>query len=452
MTSDGDTPGFDELGLLSNSHGADVRFGAVDARPAVSGGTFSEAVSKLPRAEVRLRERLARGLLIDYLAPVSARFGESKHFVGDVLSAVPDRDAISIGLSSMPELEESTVGVLATWGVPHYEIVHALTRTAGLTEQQLSIQDLDKLPVELFEVVVPVDGLSVDNPTMVGGCRLMPFRAIADELREMTDDDDIIGPFDRAPSVAVALASGARMLDAESAGLTEIDHALAWIAVGLRYGLTHWPDGIPRRFDRSSFRALPQRGQLVWLRGLINGRQWIRSTGPTSSHPGLDLQLQHLRGDPPRGLSVQDRQAIESLRRAAAASDPIQAITALWDAIEFYVAGTSGPKPFSDADLKALRKAVPTDLAPPLRSRAIESINRLNQPPLLSRLRAAVEADGVPTDDEEWSMLQRLRRSRNALVHGAGAESASSEREILRVVAFVARLLIFRAHRISDAG
>jgi len=451
VTADRDPKGFDELGLLGNSHLADVRFGAVDVRPAVSGGTFSEAMSKLPRAEIRLRERLARGLLIDYLAPVSARFGQSKQFVGDVLSAVPEQDVVQVGLSSMPELEESTIGFLATWGVPHYEVVHVLTRTAGLTEQQLRIQDLDALPMELFEVVVPVDGLSVDEPTMVGACRLMPFAAISDELRELAEDEDMIGTFERAPCVAVALASGARMLDAESAGLTEIDYVLAWIAVGLRYGLTHWPDGTPRRFDRSSFRALPQRGDLVWLRGLINGRQWIRSTGPTSSRPRLDLDLQHLGGDPPRGLSVQERQAIESLRRAAAASDPIQAITALWDAIEFYVAGTSGARHFSDGDLKALRRAVPKDLPPPLRSRAIESINRLNQLPLLSRLRAAVEADGVPSDDEEWEMLQRLRRSRNALVHGAGAESASSEREILRAIAFVARLLVFRAHRISEA-
>jgi hypothetical protein len=226
---------------------------------------------------------------------------------------------------------------------------------------------------------------------------------------------------------------------------------LAWIAVGLRYGLTHWPDGTARPFDRTSFRALPQRRDLVWVRGLINGRQWIRSTGPTASRPRLDVRLQHL-GEPPQGLSVQDRQAIESLRRAAAASNPIQAITALWDAIEFYVAGTSGPRPFADAELKALREAVPKDLPPALRSRAVDSINRLNQLPLLSRLRAAVDADGVPTDDDEWSLLQRLRRSRNALVHGAGVESVSSQREILRGVAFVARLLVFRAHRVSEAS
>lgn len=451
MTVDHNPEEFDELGVLGNSHLADVRFGAVDVRPAMSGGTFSEAMSKLPRAEVRLRERLARGLLIDYLAPVSARFGESKHFVGDVLSAVPDQNVIEIGLSSMPELEESTIGVLATWGVPHYEVLHVLTRTAGLTEQQLKIQDLETLPMELFEVVVPVDGLSVDEPTTVGPCRVMPFAAIADELCEMTDDEEMIGSFERAPCVAIALASGARMLDAESAGLTEIDHVLAWIAVGLRYGLTHWPDGTARRFDRTSFRALPQRRDLVWLRGLINGRQWIRSTGPTASRPRLDVRLQHL-GEPPQGLSVQDRQAIESLRRAAAASNPIQAITALWDAIEFYVAGTSGPRPFADAELNALREAVPKDLPPALRSRAVDSINRLNQLPLLSRLRAAVDADGVPTDDDEWSLLQRLRRSRNALVHGAGVESVSSQREILRGVAFVARLLVFRAHRVSEAS
>ena len=447
--ADGD---LDALGLLAAADAHDVRFGMTNVGSAMSGGTFSEAVSKLPKAWLRLRSRLARGLLIDYLAPVSARYGVAKQFVGDVVTARPEGDLVHVDLSSMPELEESMTGALATWGVPHYEVMHVLTRSAGLTDDQLNIEGLDTLPHELLEVVVPVDGISLTDAMTIGGCRLMPSGVITQRLRDLTQDDDLTGAFERAPCAAVALVSGARMLDAEAAGLAQIDHALAWIAVSLRYGLTHWPHGSPQRFERAAFQAVPQRIDLVWLRALSTGRQMIRETGPAGSRPRLDLQAGHLLGEPPTGLSVQDRQAVEALRRAGAASDPIQAITAFWDAIEFYVAGTPGPALFSDAQLKALRKAVPRDLPPPLRARAIESINRLNQPALLARLRAAVEADGVPSADDEWELLQRLRRSRNALVHGAGTHAASSPRDIARAVAFVARLLVYRAHHVSGGS
>jgi hypothetical protein len=273
---------------------------------------------------------------------------------------------------------------------------------------------------------------------------------ITERLAELTEDEPLLGPFTRAPCAAVALASGSRLLDAEAAALTRIDHALAWIAVSLRYALSHWPDGRPVRFARTAFHALPGRVDKAWVRGLATARQLVHDTGPTGHRPQLDLERDHLVGEPPARWSLQDRQAAAALRRAAAATDPIQAVTALWDAIEFYVAGTAAPELFSAAHLKALRKAVPKDLPAPLRARAIEAINRLNQPALLTRLRAAVEADGVPTADDEWDLLRDLRRSRNALVHGAGAQAAASRREIARATAFVARLLVHRAHRAAE--
>lgn len=442
---------FDELGLLANRHDAEVLFGAVNVRPAMTGGTFHEAMSELPQASIRFDAQLARGLLIDYLAPVMAAYGSPPRprFFGDVLSAVPAGDAIDLDLSSMPELQESMIGALMTSNVPHYEVMHVLTRSAGLTEGQINIEGLDKLPLEVFEIAAPVDGLSIETPATVGTVRLVPFDTVAVALRTLNDDPEMIGPFERAGCVALSTASASRMLDAEAIGLSEIDHALSWLAVGFRYGLSHWPDGQPRQFNRGAFRALPERADRVWLRGVMSGRQMLRSPSNVPTRPELDLSLLHLDVEPPSGLSVQDRQAIEALRRAAGATDPIQAITALWDAIEFYVAGTTGHKTFSELELKDLRKAVPKSLAAPLRARAIESIGRLNQLPLLSRLRAAVDEDAVPTDDDEWAMLQRLRRSRNALVHGAGAESISPPREILRAIAFVARLLVYRAHRIG---
>lgn len=58
----------------------------------------------------------------------------------------------------------------------------------------------------------------------------------------------------------------------------------------------------------------------------------------------------------------------------------------------------------------------------------------------------------MPSADDEWTLLQQLRRSRNALVHGAGAHAALSSRDIVRAVAFVARLLVYRAYRVSECS
>lgn len=440
----------DAFGLLEARDDPAFRFGDTDASPAVAGGTFSAAMSQLPTAQVQLRSDLARGLLIDYLAPAHLRDGGAERFIGDVLSATPDGDRIDVELTNMPELEESTTGAMATRGVPHHEVVYILTRTAGLHDGQLNIYGLDKLPHELFEVVVPVEGIVVGEPTTIGGCRLLPSDAVSERLREFTENEHLLGPFARAPCAAIALASGTRLLDAENAALTRIDHALAWIAVSLRYGLSHWPDGRGVRFARTAFNALPDRVDVAWVRGLATARQLIHDTGPTAHRPQLDLDSDHLPGDPPARWSLQDRQAAAALRRAAGATDPVQAVTALWDAIEFYVASTPTHVLFSNAQLKVLREAVPGDLPAALRARAIEAINRLSQPALLTRLRAAIEADGVPTADDEWELLQRLRRSRNALVHGAGAQAAGSTREIARATAFVARLLVHRAHGASE--
>jgi hypothetical protein len=450
MSSEREVDDLDAFGLLAGRAAPPTRFGASDAGPAMDRGTFNEALSKLPKARMRLRSDLARGLLIDYLAPVQVGYGQAKQFVGDVLTATPDADRIELDLATMPELEESTTGAMATWDVTHHEMVYILARTAGLDDEQVNIYGLDALPHELFEIVVPVDGISVAEPTTIGGCRLVPASVITARLAELTEDEPLLGPFARASCAAIALASGSRLLDAEAAALTRIDHALAWIAVSLRYGLTHWPDGRPVRFARTAFHALPVRVDKAWVRGLGTARQLVHDTGPTAHRPQLDLDRDHLVGEPPALWSLQDRQAAAALRRAAAATDPIQAVTALWDAIEFYVAGTAAPELFSAAQLKALRKAVPDDLPAPLRARAIEAINRLNQPALLTRLRAAVEDDGVPTADDEWDLLRDLRRSRNALVHGAGAQAAASSREIARAAAFVARLLVHRAHRASE--
>src|SRR5438105_230214 len=55
----------------------------------------------------------------------------------------------------------------------------------------------------------------------------------------------------------------------------------------------------------------------------------------------------------PPDLSLQDRQALLALRRAVTEDDPLGRVSAIWDAIEFYVAGTAVPALFTRDELKA---------------------------------------------------------------------------------------------------
>lgn len=443
----------DRLGLLAARDSAVVNIGGTEAQPVMVGGNLHEALSQMPRADLKLREALARGVLIDYLAPVAFHMsGEvGPRFVGDVIWARLDGDDIALELSSMPQLTESQVGLFATWNVPHQEHVYALMRAAGLSDDQLNIEGLDSLPREVFEVIVPIGGLIIEEErTHLAGVTLVSSDSVIDALKELTDDPDFIEPFARADCVAICNASAALMFDAEQRAIANVDSALEWLAVTLRYGAAHWPDGRPRRFERAEFRALPQRGEVIWVRGFVNARQWIRSTGPVSVTPRLDLRPRHLGLQPPAAFSVQDHQAVQALRRVASTTDPIHAVTAIWDAVEFYVAGVAGPRMFDDRTLKNLRKTVPKDLPAPLRGRALDAINRLNQMPLLTRLRVAAEEDGVPTNDDDWALLKRLRRSRNALVHGASADAIASASDLQRAQSLIARLLVYRAYRLRE--
>ena len=91
---------------------------------------------------------------------------------------------------------------------------------------------------------------------------------------------------------------------------------------------------------------------------------------------------------PPGNIAatVQTRQALLACARAASESDPLTRIQALWEAIEFYVTGINPPRLFDKAEAKRIRKSLPGDLDPALRDRALQLLEKINEPPLLARL------------------------------------------------------------------
>ncbi|MCW2975028.1 MAG: hypothetical protein JWM06_309, partial [Actinomycetia bacterium] len=171
----------------------------------------------------------------------------------------------------------------------------------------------------------------------------------------------------------------------------------------------------------------PRRGQVVAVEGLSSGRCWVRV--PDDRTPPLDLTLSST-GAPrlDAELTLPERQALIAWRRAAGERDPVAAVTALSDALEFYAAGVSASQLFTGEELKALIERIPT-LEQHKTKVVRDAICRLNNAPLKSLIEA-IKRDGTMLSPAELDFLwKRIRTARNHVVHGKRREAVDGARD-----------------------
>jgi hypothetical protein len=396
---------------------------------------------------------------IDYfagLAVVSERGTyRAARFTGSAVNATPIHDGVQIDAMSAVSVAESLIGGMTTRGVPHSELVYVLARAAGFRDEQIDIQGFPSLPREIFEVVVLIDGVSVDEPVAFAGVHFLPSARGRRALGVLDAGDELRTAFE-APAYALALVTASQMLDAEEQGVAEIDLALAWLTARLRYGLAVLPDGRPLRFRRSESLARPKRGDLVAVRGTRTPRQWLRRPEIVQKEDVVSLVEARPRLDPDLPeLTLQESLALLALARATREPEPLARVQALWEAIEFYAQGTTVEPMFNKADLTALRKLLEEGMSDSFserqRKRVLAQIDGLNDPPLLTRLRAVLDIDSVPYADGEIEMLSRLRKLRNSVVHGRGRELPQAE-DVEYATSVVARMLVHRVARRAAEG
>jgi hypothetical protein len=290
-----------------------------------------------------------------------------------------------------------------------------------MIDEQLHIQDLDKLQPEIFEVVAPVHGLTAIETATVGSVTFLAPEPTRERLAKLGFEghmDDI-----DADAFALSLATAARGYVAEQAALQAIDLALSWMAARLRHAIAFLPDGTLQSFDRAQRRAVPRRDELVFVRGLATGRRWLRSTTSEATRATATLD----EGDPllhalPPVLDPVEHLALAACRRAIAETGPLARIQAISEAIECLVSGVKVPARWSAAELRSLRDALPDDLTPDLRKRARKAIADLNEVPLMPRLQHLIETRGLPVSDAEFKLLKSMRDIRNNAVHGREAQ------------------------------
>jgi hypothetical protein len=191
--------------------------------------------------------------------------------------------------------------------------------------------------------------------------------------------------------------------------------ALAWLTTRTHYSGVGLPMGGTRGFRRDWTLARVSRRDVVAAQGVATGRKWLRSPQGIAYRPELVLAEVEDLGLPPLppNVSPQMKEAFSSWRRAAEEADPLAAVVALWESVEFYVSGVSVDDLFSKQQRRAVRRAAAEGLEGEQLDRVWEVVGRLNEAPLMVRLREALRQDNVTYTEAEISLLRKLRNLRN---------------------------------------
>jgi len=435
-----------------------VRFGDVDIASSAEAINTREGLDVLPEAQLRLKLSTTPDSA-DYLAPVviAMREGGLEHelFQGSVLTAVLEGEYAVLKCAGGQLLVESLMGRFAAAFMTAPEIAHMAARAAGLDEDRIVIPALEDLPLQTFEVLTGLEGIEIDTPIQLGSVRLLPA-GTAEPLAAHIDtgeETDLVEEFLGARAYALSLVTETVAYRAESDALAEIDWALAWLSVHLRYGLVRLPDGRAQPFSRVAARAQPRRGPLVGGRALQTGGRWIHAASSQAALTvaGQDaLQSSAIPNSPSSSL----RQAVLAARRAADDLDPIQRIGALWEAIEFLVRGIGAPTPLARAQRKALRLKLIDVLPPEHHERVDRLIALINEAPLMDKLRLLIERDSIPFSAGDFELLKSLREVRNEALHGGDPTAGPKPEELEHAVALLSRIIFHTAERTArgDGG
>lgn len=432
-----------------------LRVGDVDLVNAIRHFEIHRKGNDVTGADVVLDPASLQAVTIDWINDVRILERQGARlvpqFTGLVWGVHMESDGLHIRLTSRKlALQEQRLGGGGTLNVTPVENIVSLLRGGGVAAHEMNIAGYTPGPIEAWEVTVPVDGIRLSAATEIGTVRLLP-----DSERPILPvglgPDTIRDVFNGADVWARAFVTASTVYDAELSGSGEIDLALAWLVARAHYSSALLPDGQLQHYERERERSLATRRDVVLVHGLQTHRYSLR-TPNTTPRPQLELDSRDLsRPQLPATLSPQEREAVEAWLRAVQEPNSIAQTAALWEAVEFIVAGRPAPQTFSAVELDALRARAIEGLDESQRERVLTVLDQLNSASLLSRLRQAAADDGVPVTDEEWSTLRRVRRVRNHFSHGDSRERP--EAADLRVArAVVNRIIIHRAHRLANAN
>ncbi|MFI6553736.1 hypothetical protein ACWGBY_03320 [Streptomyces griseus] len=445
----------DPFPLSGNSRREITKFGSVDASSAIISITVNAKLNAISKARLVIDGKSSVISRLDFASQITVEqvVGENSRimFTGFVVEAKVSGGQIEAVCTAIPEFSERRVSPMATIGVPGTEMLYTLARGGGLGDGQLKIPGIEELPIEVFEIIAPVEGMQMDKAVRVGEVTFAGPEFL--DLEGMPEVSSATN-FSEFQCYAVTYATSKLLLSAETMALQEIDTSLAWLTVRSRYSIAPLPGGRIGGWERASMFVAPRRGPLVYVRGLRTKRRWLRvpeqeaqltELQPTSKHS--DLTHPSLS----RTIPLNIRQALIAAARASREKDSITRVTALWEAIEFYVGKTSVPDLFSKSDRRAIRRALPK-FSDQHKSKRLEVLlGDLNNPPLFVKFRRRVSLDGAPVSQSDVDLLAKLRKVRNDVVHGRSPDEPDVH-EVNQGVAIVSRILVFTVSKLGVPG
>lgn len=395
----------------------------------LTGGRLSNAIND--RATASIEVNLEHLQPVDYSGPVTIHVAGSDElrFTGHIVSAHTDADGTTrMEAESGRDLVESRLGHVQTTGVTHVETFHLITRLGGYTDDRLSIQGLDEIPLEAMVIEMPLTGLHVDEPfTLLG----VEFRPWADP--NLFTDAYAANPshWDTPTAVARVYTVGTLMFNAEQAVLPKVHTAVDALLTTATYGLSRDTNDQELPFQRDRLLSRPAVVPLIGTQAVASQRRWVHELRDYRGREPLPLEDHYrqwasvLSTEPPS-------EAANAMRALRDAADDTRLLDDrchhLWAALEFYAGKASPPKEVSKKTLKDARQAINALVLPERESeRLLGLIDRANEAPLMARIRYQATVDGAPTTKAEWDHLARLRASRNRTVHGAQSQPITED-------------------------
>ena len=338
---------------------------------------------------------------------------------GYVVRADPATTDVNLIVTSGTVLDETRIPFLAHSGMSAAELIWAMTQIGGLPDSSQFIEGFAKRPAT-FAVVMPVAGMSSDRAYQIGPVAISGDRAGMAVLLANTGDPVHIGAFLGQSAWAVIEVDAGTVWEAETSGVERIELALDRLALVAQYSMA-----TVRRVNLCpSCGTLCSRNSIAIPLVLVaekpagtQPRRWLRDrTASVKLLPVGDPRIR-LR-TPALKQSGPFNEAIRAWRRAVLTNEPLGAVLALWEAIDFYASGVSVPC-LNESECRALRAAMHSvALSEDQRRRVDDLFATINEAPLMTRLRAALDLDKVPHTEEDLSVLKRLRRHRNDALHG----------------------------------
>jgi hypothetical protein len=381
----------------------------------------------------------------EYRGRATVHRGSAQIYSGWVMSAIPSGPDLALQLDNWAVLEESLAGGAQLRRMPGAEAIWTVAQWGGLKPEQLRVDGLMEMPDQVL-VVVPVDGLLLDGELKLGPVTVTTDPSLAAAGLASLADSPRKESFAAAGTWAGVVVEATMLYQAEQRALPRIQAAIDRLALEAQYSLACDPDGTAVPFERTGLLTDPMLRQDVLVVGIKTGRQYLRSLVNLPVRADLSTRRIQLPPPPPDPDSSFE-EAVRAWRRAARSSDRVEAVGALFEAIEFLTAGAKVKLFFGARDLGAIRTAVAAvELTELQRERLADVIGRANEPPLLAKTRASLADHGVPHSEAELDALQRLRKFRNHAQHGkARKPPEDSDLDLAR--GLVNRMLCFRAWR-----